>query len=113
PWFLSSVYSVVAVKSAGGGLCDQIFYNASLLGAGQALFESLKRKRQTLVIDAEKVKDRRVKIADVHRIFHDVIRKVVGLAVTDSRLHAAAGHPGREAAGMVVASVFVLLQTSL
>ena len=47
------------------------------------------------VVDAQQVQDRGVQVVDVDRFFDDVVREVVGLAVGDARLDAAAGQPHR------------------
>ena len=44
---------------------------------------------------------------------HDVITVIVRFAVVDPGLHAAAGHPHREAARMMIAAVVVLGQPAL
>ena len=45
-----------------------------------------------------------LKIVDVHRVLHDVVAELVGLAMGVTRLDAAAGHPPREAAAVMVAA---------
>ena len=61
------------------------------LDAGELLVEPLERKRQPLVVDPEQVQDRRVQVTDVHAAVDDVPAVVVGPAVLEARLHAAAG----------------------
>ena len=57
------------------------------------------------VIQAQQVQDRRVQVVDVDLVFDRVIAVVVGLAVGEARLDAAAGHPHRVAVRIVVAAV--------
>ena len=63
---------------------------------GQAEVAALRAVGQLRVIDAERAQDRRVEIVDMDRILHDVVAEVVGLAVRDAALDAAAGHPDAE-----------------
>ena len=59
------------------------------------------------MIDSQAVQDRRVQIVDGHRVADDVVAEIVGLADRLTAFDAAAGHPDREAARMVVAAVVV------
>src|SRR5882672_799514 len=81
--------------------------------ARQCLFETLKLECEPFVIDAEQAEDSRVEIADVDRVFHDVIAKVVCDAVGDSGFGAAAGHPNGKATGMMVAAIVVFRESAL
>ena len=65
------------------------------------------------MIDAERVQDRRLQIVDGHRIGHDVVAEVVGLAQHDAALHAAAGHPHAEVSRMMIAPVVHVGQLAL
>ena len=55
------------------------------------------------MIDPEAVHHSRVEVAHMHRVFHDVVREIIGLSVFEAALHAAAGHPHCEAAPVVIA----------
>ncbi len=77
------------------------------------MFETLKLECKPLVIDAEQAEDSGVEIADVDRVFHDVIAKVVGHAVGDSGFGAASGHPDRKATRMMVAAIVVFGKAAL
>ena len=57
--------------------------------------------------------DRGVEVVDVDGVLDDVVAEVVGLAVDDAGLDAAAGHPHGEAAAVVVAAVVVAGQRAL
>src|SRR5215467_14559433 len=63
---------------------------------------------QLLVVEAEQVQDRRVPVVDMHRLLDRLIAVVVGLAVGEAALDAAAGHPGRVRLVVVVAAVVTL-----
>ncbi len=63
---------------------------------------------QALVIEPEQVEDRGVQVVDVHRVLDGLVAELVGLAVGDPGLHAAAGHPEGESLVVVVAAVGVL-----
>ena len=62
---------------------------------GQAVVAALELVRQLLVVDAEQVQDRRLEVVDVDGVLGDVVAEVVGRAVGDARLDAAAGQPAR------------------
>jgi len=81
--------------------------------AGELLIEALESERELLVVDAEAVEHRGVQVADVDGVYGDVVAEIVGLAVADARLDAAAGEPGGEALGVVVAAVVLLRQAAL
>jgi len=65
------------------------------------------------VLEAEEVQDGGVQVADVHRIFNDVVAEVVGLTVNCAALDPAAGQPHRETARMMVAPVVVFAKPAL
>ncbi len=80
---------------------------------GQPEVAALELERELRVVDAQAVQDRGVQVVDVDRVFRDVVAEVVGLAVGDAGLDAAAGQPDREAARMMVAAVVVGRQLAL
>ena len=61
----------------------------------------------------EAMQNGRVEVAHVHRIFHDVVAVVIRLAVGDAGAHAAAGHPGGEAARVMIAAIVLLAEPAL
>ena len=63
--------------------------------------------RQASVIDSQQMQNRRVEIEATDAIFRDAVAEVVGLAVLDPRLDATTGHPDREAAWVVIATVLL------
>ena len=71
---------------------------------GQAEIAAGMAERQPLVVEAQEMQDRRLQVVDVDRVFDDVKPEVVGRAVDNARLDAAAGHPHREGLRMVVAA---------
>src|SRR5438128_2124206 len=60
---------------------------------------------ESRVVDAHEMKDGGVEVVDVDGIGGDVVGVVVGFTDQDAALDAAAGEPGGEAAGVVVAAV--------
>ena len=78
------------------------------IDAGEFVIEPLKSKSKTLMIDAEAAQKRGVEIAHVHGIRGDVVTKIVGLAVAESRLDTTARQSHREAAGMMIPTVGAL-----
>src|SRR5437867_2059798 len=79
----------------------------------QAEIPPLKAVSQFLVVDAQAVKDGRVEIVDVHRVFGDIVAVVIRLAEADAGLDAAAGHPDGKAAAVMVASIVLLFNLAL
>src|SRR6266487_2082958 len=59
---------------------------------------------QTLVVEAQKVQNRRVQVVDVHRILRGPEAKFVGRAIHRAALHAATSEPHAEAVVIVVAA---------
>src|SRR5207344_2628889 len=78
----------------------------------QSKITALRTERELCVINAQRPKDRGVQIVDMHRILRDVVAEVVGLAVRNAALHAAAGHPDAEGSAVMVAAK-VAFQRSL
>src|SRR5260370_1983950 len=60
---------------------------------------------QARVIDAQAMEDGGVEVVDVDGIADDVVAVIVGLAVADAGLDAAAGEPHAEAAAVMVAAM--------
>src|SRR5262245_10407165 len=59
------------------------------------------------------MKQCRLEVADMNRVFDDVVRKLVSFSVDDSSFHPASGHPQAEAARMVIATIVCLGQLAL
>jgi len=55
------------------------------------------------VVDAEQMQEGGVQVMNVHRFSVTIVAVVIGRAVDDAALHAAAAHPDGEAARMMVA----------
>ena len=89
---------------------------------GQSKIPALVSVGQTPVIDAQQMKDRCVKVVDVHGprrplfltrsrpqniavLIRDVVAVVVGAAVRDAGLYASAGHPGCKASRVMITTV--------
>ena len=83
---------------------ENIFDHVGFFDAGEAGVEAAEGVGEAFVVDAEDVEDRGVEVAEVDRVFGDVVAEVVGAAVFDAGLHAAAGEPDGEAAAVVVAA---------
>src|ERR1043165_4469710 len=71
---------------------------------GQPKLAAAEAIGQAFVIDAEAVQDRRVQVVDVDVILGDVVAVLVGAAVDDAALDAAASEPVGETAWMVIAA---------
>lgn len=77
------------------------------LYASQFLVEALMGEYQLVVVYPKLVKHGGMQVADVYWILDDVVTELVRFPVTDSAFDSSAGHPGCEAAWMVVATVVV------
>src|SRR5262245_26377185 len=75
---------------------------------GQPEVSPLEAVRQPGVIDSQAVQDGGLEVVDVDGVFHDVVAELVGLAVGDPSLDAAAGHPDGETTRVVVAAETLL-----
>ena len=60
---------------------------------------------ETLMVDPEKMQDRRLKVPDVHWILDDIVGKIVSLTVDHAPFDATTCHPESKAAWMVVAAI--------
>lgn len=74
------------VKSERLRLGQEGFHDMGLLDAGQLLIEALIFVAKPLMIETEQLQDCSLKIANMNRVFDDVVRKVVGFAMDDSML---------------------------
>lgn len=60
---------------------------------GQAVVAALELEGVPRVVDAEQVHQSCLEVVDVDLVFHDVVAVLVGFAVSEAFLHAAASHP--------------------
>src|SRR6266545_7729924 len=60
---------------------------------------------QLLVIESEKLQDRRVQVVDVYAVFDSVEAELVGAADRDAGFDPAAREPHRECVGMMITAV--------
>ena len=77
----------------------------SVFDTRQSLVESLEAIRKSLVVDAQLVQDRGIHVANVDRVFQDVVRVVIRYSILDSWLDATARKPRGETPSMMVATV--------
>lgn len=54
-----------------------LHHNGTFFGPGQLLIQSLVLEREPGIFNAELVKNGRVQVADVHRVFDNVVRKII------------------------------------
>ena len=94
---MSSLQQTNEKRRSGEDLVDD-----AAVDVGEAVAATLKTVGEPLVIDPHQMHERCMKVVDVDPIPDDVVPELAGFAVTDSPLHAAAGHPHREAARMMV-----------
>src|SRR6185312_7163551 len=79
----------------------------------QAEIAALEAEGELFVVDAEGGEDGGVEIVDMDAIADDVVAIVIGFAVDDARLDAAAGKQHGEAAAMMVAAIVGLGERAL
>ena len=84
-------------------LCQNVLHHVAV-NVGQAVVAALEAERQPGVIDAQLVQDRRLQVVNVNRILDHVVTDLVGLAVNEAGLDAAAGEPHRVGVDVVVAA---------
>ncbi len=78
-----------------GRISGQDLLDHRAMHVGQAMVPALVLEGQPGVVDAQAVQDRGVQVVDVDGISDDVVAEVVGGAVGDPGLDAAAGQPDR------------------
>ena len=66
-----------------------------------------------VVVNAQAMKNGRIEVAHVHRIFYYVVAIVISLAIGGSRAHASTGHPDGKTARVMVAAIVFLAQPAL
>src|SRR5262245_28516416 len=91
---------------------ENLFHDVPV-NVSQPEIAPLEAIRQSLVVDPQAVEQRRVEVVNVNGLIDDVVAEVVGFAVDDARLYAAAGQPHREIARVMVASVILFRQRAL
>ena len=77
---------------------------------GEAEITSGIAVRESLVIQAQQVQDRRVQVVHVHSTLNRLVTDFVGLAVAEARLDSTACQENREAAGIVIPAVVALIE---
>ena len=77
------------------------------------MIEALESVREFSVNDAKAMKDRGVEVAHVYRILYNVVAVLISFPIGDPGPYTCTGHPGREAAGMMVTAIIVLTQPAL
>lgn len=73
----------------------------------QAIVPSLEAMRESLVVDAKLVEDRRVQIMDMDRLLGNIVADIVRCSVDDPWLDSSARHPDGETAWVMIASEFL------
>src|SRR4051812_22246348 len=76
------------------------FYDFSLLDPGQLHVQALISVAEPIVVNAELMQDRRLKVTDVNGVFDDVVAELVRFAMNDSAFDPTTCHPEAEATGM-------------
>ena len=75
-----------------------------MLNARQALLKASVLESESLVVDAQTVKDGCVDITNMCPLFFNIISPRIGLAPVETAFDTAASHPDAEAATMVIAT---------
>src|SRR5436309_1768044 len=83
------------------------------LHARELLIQSLILEDEFVVINAQLMQNRRVKVADMDGVLDDVVRHLIRLPVNKARLHSAPGQPHAEAARMMVPAIVFLSEAAL
>ena len=77
------------------------------------MVETLEFIGHAFMINAKSVENGGVEVADVDRVFDDVVAHVIGFTVDLAAFDAAACHPYAEATGMVIAPIVGLREGAL
>ena len=88
-------------------------YDLGVFDAREALIKPEVSISEAFVVDTQAVKDGGVQVIHVNRVFYYVVGKVIGLAILKTCFDTTSGHPHREAAAMVIATVVVFGQFAL
>lgn len=80
---------------------------------GESAINAVVVEAELFMIEAEQVQCRGVEIVAIGRVFSCFETEVVGAAIGGATLNAAAGHPGRESSGVVVAAFACALRGGL
>src|SRR5258708_3735143 len=111
--YLRMTTALEVTMRAINALCQDCRYGLSPFDAGELLVEALELVGEAFVVDAHAVEDGGVQVVDVDGVFDGVVGEVVGFAVDVAGLDAAAGEPGAEVSGVMVAAVVFVGEFSL
>ena len=92
-------------SALAGKVRQDLADDASGLYAGQLGREALEVVGEPLVVDAEQVQECGLEVSDVYPVINNVVGELVGFAIDDPALDAAARHPEAETARVMVAAV--------
>ena len=73
----------------------------------EAEVSALEHVSEPFVVDAELREDRGLQVVNMHLVLDDVESEIVGLAVGEAGLGAAAGQPDREAIGVMLSLIHI------
>ena len=74
------------------------------MNVGQTELAALMAISESLVINAEQMHQRRLKIVNVDAVFGHVHAQIIGCTIADAAFDTGAGHPDRKRVGMMVPS---------
>src|SRR5689334_2425702 len=77
----------------GGNSSEKLRHNVGGEHAGELHVEALVLYGEAFVVEAHQLQHRGVQVRNGHRVFHDIVGKLVGLAVNRARFDAAASQP--------------------
>lgn len=80
---------------------------------GKLLIQALELVGELFMINAHAMKNRCVKVVDMNGIFGDVVTKIIGFTIRDTRLSSASRHPHAEVFGMVISAVIFFGKSAL
>ena len=105
---MSNARNIRPIRCDCGELSGQDGLHYMAVDVGETIVAALEFEGELFVVDTKEVKDRSLEIVDVDFVFDGIEADVITRSVGDAGLHAAAGHPGSEAEGVVVAPVSAL-----
>src|ERR1022692_1044766 len=104
PGTLMSAKNLASYRAKGSrsDSCQNLGYDPRRFHRRQLLLESLERIGEPAMVEAQHVKHGRMQVANLDRVFCNLITHLVSLAVSNSPLHPAACQPDREGAWVMV-----------
>jgi hypothetical protein len=94
-------------------LGKNFFHDPTFFDTGEALVEPFEGIAETIMVNPHQVQNGRIQVADMDRVFQNVVTEFICFAVHNSTLHATTCHPDRKAFWVMIASIVGFAQWAL